>query len=118
MVRVLMQTSHDLRDRLAVNRVSVGQMIGPAEAPVRDVRVLLSPGSGSVIDIAAIDARLISSHYQRLAKRNALGVARAGGAGEFTSGDVSLFFATGNDRIRTDFNRASGVRPGGSSCRG
>lgn len=103
-VGVLMQTNHGMRDRLAVNGVPVGRMIGPEEVPVPDVSVLLPPGSGSVIGIAATDAPLIPAQCQRLAQRIALGVARVGGAGEHSSGDAFLAFATGNDRIQPDFN--------------
>ncbi len=44
----------------------------------------------------ATDAPLSAVQCQRLAQRAALGVARSGGAGEHTSGDLFLAFATAN----------------------
>jgi D-aminopeptidase len=44
----------------------------------------------------ATDAPLLPHQCVRLAQRAALGVARTGGAGENSSGDFMLAFATGN----------------------
>ena len=53
------------------------------------------PG-GSIIIVAATDAPLLPHQCDRLAQRAGLGVARTGGAGENSSGDIFLAFATGN----------------------
>ncbi|MFD0659147.1 P1 family peptidase [Thermocatellispora tengchongensis] len=53
-------------------------------------------GAGSIIGIVATDAPLLPHQCVRLARRAALGVARTGGAGENSSGDGFLCFATGN----------------------
>ena len=44
----------------------------------------------------ATDAPLLPHQCRRVAQRGALGIARAGGAGENSSGDLILAFATGN----------------------
>lgn len=97
-VGVLVQANHGRRDRLSVDGAPVGRLIGAAEVP------LPSPpdpstyheGSGSIIGIVATDAPLLPHQCIRLAQRASLGVARTGGAGENSSGDIFLAFATGN----------------------
>jgi D-aminopeptidase len=53
-------------------------------------------GSGSIIVVIATDAPLLPHQCQRIAQRAGLGIARTGGVGEHTSGDLFLCFATGN----------------------
>jgi D-aminopeptidase len=53
-------------------------------------------GSGSIIAILATDAPLLPHQCERLAQRAGLGVARAGGGGEHSSGDLFLAFSTAN----------------------
>jgi D-aminopeptidase len=53
-------------------------------------------GSGSIIVIVATDAPLLPHQCARLAQRASLGIARTGGAGEDSSGDLLLAFAVGN----------------------
>jgi D-aminopeptidase len=53
-------------------------------------------GAGSIIVVVATDAPLLPHQCERVAQRAALGIARAGGAGENTSGDLLLAFAVGN----------------------
>lgn len=55
-------------------------------------------GSGSIIIVAATDARLIAPECTARAKRATLGRARTGGVGERNSGDFSLAFSTSRDR--------------------
>ena len=94
-VGVLVQANHGARARLQVNGVAVGRALGPDRIPL--------PGrpapSGSIIVIAATDAPLLPHQCERLAQRSALGVARTGGAGENSSGDLMLAFATGNSGL-------------------
>ena len=54
------------------------------------------PGSGSIIVVVATDAPLLPHQCERLAQRAGLGIARAGGTGGHTSGDLFIAFATGN----------------------
>jgi D-aminopeptidase len=103
-VGVLVQANHGRRERLAVNGVPVGQRIGPKVVPLpSDSEQQLAEGAqawpggaGSIIAIVATDAPLLPHQCTRLAQRAALGVARTGGAGEHSSGDLFLAFATSN----------------------
>jgi D-aminopeptidase len=62
------------------------------------------PGSGSIIVIVATDAPLLPHQCQRVAQRAGLGIARMGGTGAHSSGDLFLCFATGNRSLpRTSF---------------
>jgi D-aminopeptidase len=96
-VGVLVQANHGRRERLAVNGAPVGRELGADEIslpvpPEAD----LAPGFGSIIIVVATDAPLLPHQCARLAQRAGLGVARTGGAGEHTSGDLFLCFAIGN----------------------
>ena len=70
-------------------------------APVgRELAAILEPAdrgdSGSIIVILATDAPLLPGQCRRLAQRATVGLARAGGFGFNSSGDIFLAFATGN----------------------
>lgn len=92
-VGVLVQANHGRRSRLAIDGVPVGRTLGPERVPPPETR---DAGSGSIIVIVATDAPLLPHQCRRLAQRAALGIARTGGAGENSSGDFALAFATGN----------------------
>ena len=94
-VGVLVQANHGRRDRLRVNGVPVGELPGEKPAPGTGA----GPG-GSIIVIVATDAALLPGQCDRLAQRAALGIGRVGGAGEHSSGDIILAFATGNRGLR------------------
>jgi D-aminopeptidase len=49
---------------------------------------------GSIIVILATDAPMLPHQLERLAQRAGLGIARVGGAGEHSSGDIFLAFST------------------------
>ncbi|MCI0582848.1 MAG: P1 family peptidase, partial [Chloroflexi bacterium] len=51
---------------------------------------------GSIIIVVATDAPLLPHQCARLAQRSGLGLARTGGLGATSSGDLFLAFATGN----------------------
>jgi D-aminopeptidase len=91
-VGVLVQANHGRRARLSVNGAPVGKRIGPDAVPVPAGPA----GAGSIIAVVATDAPLLPHQCTRLAQRAGLGVARTGGVGEHTSGDLFLCFATGN----------------------
>ena len=92
-VGALVQANYGDRSRLTVDGVPVGHVLGyetvpsPYEAP-RD--------SGSIIVVLATDAPLLPHQCERLAQRAGLGIARAGGAGGNSSGDLFLCFSTAN----------------------
>jgi D-aminopeptidase len=100
-VGALVQANYGVRERLTVNGVPVGLEIGrdvvpsPADPqPVDDV--------GSIIVVLATDAPLLPHQCERLAQRAGLGIARAGGSGAHSSGDLFLCFSTANaGRLRS-----------------
>jgi len=95
-VGVLVQANHGHRDRLRVDGLPVGEMIPAAEVPLPGRRPAAQPGAGSIIIVVATDAPLLPHQCARLAQRAGLGVARMGGTGEHSSGDLFVAFSTGN----------------------
>ena len=97
-VGVLVQANHGSRRRLSVNGAPVGLAIDERRVPVPQARdSALHQGAGSIIGLVATDAPLLPHQCRRLAQRSSLGVARLGGLGEHSSGDLFLAFATGNE---------------------
>ncbi len=84
LVGVLVQANHGRASRLTVAGVPVGRELLP---PPREPQ-------GSIIVLVATDAPLLPHQCDRLARRAALGIARTGGAGEDSSGDLVLAFST------------------------
>ena len=87
-VGVLVQANHGRRGRLRIDGVLVGRELADVPLPGRD-----GPG-GSIIVVVATDAPLLPHQCERVAQRTALGIARTGGAGENSSGDLSFCFST------------------------
>ena len=97
---VLVQANHGSRSRLQIDGVPVGRALGAERIPLPP-RSEDEPG-GSIIVLVATDAPLSPDQCERLAVRAALGIGRTGGAGEDSSGDLILAFATGNDGLAED----------------
>src|ERR671931_265062 len=96
-VGVLVQANHGRRRRLAVNGAPVGMAIDAATVPEPDYPdEPPSAGGTSIIVIVATDAPLLPTQCTRLAQRAGLGIARTGGVGEHSSGDIFLAFSTAN----------------------
>ncbi|MDP9184307.1 MAG: P1 family peptidase [Actinomycetota bacterium] len=99
-VGVLVQANYGKRAWLRVDGVRVGEAIPVEEVPSPwdDARARPAPaaGSGSIIVVVATDAPLLPHQCERLAQRAGLGLARMGGTGGQTSGDLFIAFATGN----------------------
>ena len=104
-VGVLVQANHGRRSWLRVDGVPVGEAIPVSAVPTpyrpedEDTPGIPDeppPGSGSIIAIVATDAPLLPHQCERLAQRAGLGIARMGGTGAHSSGDLFLCFATGN----------------------
>ncbi|NUP76201.1 MAG: P1 family peptidase [Nonomuraea sp.] len=93
-VGVLVQANHGRRDRLTVN----GRPIVMDDVP-RPGLPGTPEGAGSIIAVVATDAPLLPHQCRKLAQRAGLGVARTGGAGESSSGDGFVCFATGNRNL-------------------
>ncbi|HZM73930.1 MAG TPA: P1 family peptidase [Candidatus Polarisedimenticolia bacterium] len=100
-VGVLVQANYGRRGLLTIDGVPVGREIPTTEVPSPyDVPKRIpgepQPGDGSIIIIVATDAPLLPHQCQRVAQRAGLGLARSGGVGATSSGDLFLCFATGN----------------------
>jgi D-aminopeptidase len=107
-VGVLVQANYGRRGLLRIDGVPVGQEIPVSEVPSpwasprrglgegRPSAGELAPGSGSTIIVVATDAPLLPHQCTRLAQRAGLGLARTGGLGATSSGDLFIAFATGN----------------------
>jgi len=101
-VGVLVQANYGRRHWLRVDGVRVGEAIPVTDVPSADgpedddMPPPPPPGSGSIIVIVATDAPLLPHQCERLAQRASLGIARMGGTGSNSSGDLILAFATGN----------------------
>jgi D-aminopeptidase len=87
-VGVFVQANFGLREELTVLGVPVG----------RDIRgdELRGKPAGSIIAIVATDAPLLPHQLKRLARRVPMGIARTGGIGHNSSGDIFLAFSTAN----------------------
>ena len=98
-VGVLVQANHGRRSRLVDRRRAGRARARPDGCRSRGAR---RRPDGSIIVVVATDAPLLPHQCARLAQRAALGIARTGGAGENSSGDLLLAFATGNRGLRAE----------------
>ena len=116
-IGVLVQCNYGSRDQLRVAGVPVGTEIpdqlpcyatagplpkGDEQLPRCPVPGVRDPGAGggeergSIIVVVATDAPLLPHQLKRVAKRVTLGVARMGGIGGDSSGDIFVAFSTAN----------------------
>jgi D-aminopeptidase len=77
----------------------VGREIPRGEVPGSDTTAL---DAGSIIGVVATDAPLLPHQCRRIAQRPGLELARTGGGGEHSSGDIFIAFATGNRGLRRE----------------
>ncbi len=101
-VGVLVQANYGRRSRFRVDGVPVGEVLNQDVIPLPGKPAASEQGAGSIIVIVGTDAPLLPTQCTRLAQRAGLGIARMGGVGENTSGDLFLAFATGNRRLPGD----------------
>jgi D-aminopeptidase len=94
-VGVLVQANHGWRERLTVAGAPVGRVLSHdvVPDPYEDLPDSAA-GAGSIIVVVATDAPLLPHQCRRIAQRASLGIARTGGAGEHSSGDILLAFST------------------------
>jgi len=92
-VGVLVQANYGAREDLRVDGVPVGALISGERVATSGRK---RPGSGSIIAVIATDAPLLPIQCKRLAQRATVGLARVGGVGHNSSGDIFFAFATGN----------------------
>jgi D-aminopeptidase len=103
-VGVLVQANHGSRHLFQVNGVPVGMELGTDVVPSPFQRVdevdaqtpIPQVESSSIIIVIATDAPLLPNQCKRLAQRATVGLARTGGVGFNSSGDLFLAFSTGN----------------------
>jgi D-aminopeptidase len=100
-VGVLVQANFGHRHDLTMGGVPVGTHIGGSVVPLVKGR-----SEGSIVIIVATDAPLLPVQCKRLAQRAVIGLARTGGYGANTSGDLILAFSTHN-RIAPRASRPS-----------
>jgi len=102
-VGAIVQANHGIRHQLSINGAPVGLALNKTlvpepqspqgarvDAPVPDV------DSSSILVVIATDAPLLPVQCKRLARRATIGLARTGGIGYNTSGDLFLAFSTGS----------------------
>lgn len=93
-VGVLVQANYGARRTLLIAGVPVGQEI-PDLLP--EIHTGAAPmGAGSIIIVIATDAPLLPHQLRRVAQRASLGLARMGGMGSNSSGDIFIAFSTAN----------------------
>jgi D-aminopeptidase len=115
-VGALVQANHGRRALLRVDGAPVGRVLDTDRVPspfdmlaAKRAGRTSAAGAGSIIVVLATNAPLLPHQCERLAQRAGLGVARAGGGLEDSSGDLFIAFATGNDDIpRVDYGSDAG----------
>jgi len=93
-VGVLVQANYGARRHLTIAGVPVGE-----EIPDLLPEIQMGPppmGAGSIIAVVGTDAPLLPHQLKRIAQRVGLGIARVGGMGSNSSGDIFLAFSTAN----------------------
>ena len=104
-VGVLVQSNYGDRERLTVDGVHVGEEIPTSELSSAwdDEERIGRAAEGSIIVVVATDAPLLPHQLDRMAQRAGLGIARVGGGGSNSSGDIFLAFSTANaGRMKSD----------------
>ena len=125
-VGVLVQANYGRRGLLRIDGVPVGAEITTDEVPspraARHGAAARPPEGaparerdGSIIVIVATDAPILPHQCRRLAQRASLGLARMGGLGATTSGDLFLCFSTGNRALPPP--EVEATRPGVATVR-
>lgn len=98
---VLVQANYGSRSSLTIAGVPVGRELTdlmPKEVPA---------DTGSIIVVVATDAPLLPHQLKRLVKRASLGIAKNGGIGGNSSGDIFIAFSTANPNAATGTSLAA-----------
>ncbi len=94
-VGALVQANHGSRAELTIAGAPVGREITDL-LPQFHFGEAASLKNGSIIVVVATDAPLLPHQLKRLARRVPMGIARVGGIGANTSGDIFIAFSTAN----------------------
>jgi L-aminopeptidase/D-esterase-like protein len=100
-VGILVQANYGGRPGLTIAGVPVGREITdlmPKQVP---------EDTGSIIVVIATDAPLLPHQLKRVAKRASLGIAKNGGIGGNSSGDIFIAFSTANAGAGKETNLAN-----------
>jgi len=97
-VGALVQANYGERERLTIDGVPVGRELPRSviPSPWDEEEAIARAGAGSIIVVLATDAPLLPHQLRRLAQRAGLGIARMGGSGAHSSGDIFIAFSTAN----------------------
>jgi len=95
-VGALVQANYGSRDLLRLDGVPIGRHVGYDEVPAPTEAGTGSAEAGSIIVVLVTDAPLLADQCRRLAQRATVGLARVGGTGGNSSGDIFLAASTGN----------------------
>jgi D-aminopeptidase len=108
-VGALVQANYGDREHLRIDGVPVGREIprSAISSPWDDEEAIARRGAGSIIVVLATDAPLLPHQLQRLAQRAGLGIARMGGSGGHSSGDIFLAFSTANADVLRSYKSES-----------
>ncbi len=103
-IGVLVQANYGLREHLTISGVPVGKEMSEELLP--QIQVDKDPTEkpevgGSIITIVATDAPLLPYQLKRIAKRVIAGLARVGGYGNNSSGDIFLAFSN-TKKLKTE----------------
>lgn len=94
-IAALVQANYGLKKDLRIGGVPIGKLLMNATADA--VEKDKARKDGSIIIVIATDAPLNPTQLQRIAKRATVGLARVGGGGNNTSGDIFMAFSTANE---------------------
>lgn len=94
-VGVLVQANYGSRESLTIAGVPLGDKL----TDLRPVFRASDRDTGSIIVVVATDAPLLPHQLERLARRVPIGIARVGGYGSNSSGDIFIAFSTANPGI-------------------
>src|SRR6476619_8536251 len=113
LVGALVQANYGDREHLAIDGVPVGLAIPRSVLPSAwdEEEAVARAGAGSIIVVLATDAPLLPHQLTRLAQRAGLGIARMGGNGGHSSGDIFLAFSTANAGALTSYKAESAGEP-------
>ena len=112
-VGALVQANYGDRERLAIDGVPVGLELPRSVIPSAwdEEEAVARAGAGSIIVILATDAPLLPHQLTRLAQRAGLGIARMGGNGGHSSGDIFVAFSTANAGALTSYKAEGAGEP-------
>ncbi|KAF7545766.1 hypothetical protein G7Z17_g8918 [Cylindrodendrum hubeiense] len=117
-VGVLVQANYGSKENLCIGGVPVGRIIISQESSGTSERPADTDSSGneprkdgSIIIVIATDVPLTPVQLQRVAKRATTGLARVGGYGSNSSGDIFLAFTTATKVPFQEFSMVADGKP-------